>query len=67
MAIAKVIEISAASKESFEDAIRKGIERATKTIDDVEGAWVKEQKVVVESGKVVEFRVHMQVTFVMKE
>ncbi len=67
MSIAKVIEISANSPESFEDAIRRGIERAQKTIDEVKGAWVKEQKVVVENGKIVEFRVDMKVTFVLHE
>lgn len=67
MSIAKVIEVSANSPESFEDAIRRGIERANKTIDDVKGAWVKEQKVVVENGKIVEYRVDMKVTFLLHE
>lgn len=67
MSIAKVIEISANSHESFEDAIKRGIERAQKTVDDVKGAWIKEQKVVVENGKIVEYRVDMKVTFVLHE
>lgn len=67
MNIAKSSEITAASDESFEDAIRKGIERFSKTIDRIEGAWVKEQKVVVEDGKVSEFRVTMIVTFILKD
>lgn len=67
MSVAKVIEITSSSKESFADAIKKGIERATNTIDDVRGAWIKEQKVVVEKGQVTEFRVDMKVTFVMHD
>ncbi|MFG0330281.1 MAG: dodecin family protein [Phycisphaerales bacterium] len=67
MAVAKVIEISAASSTSFEDAIQKGIARACDTVESVQGAWVKEQKVVVENGKISEYRVDMKVTFVLKE
>ena len=67
MSIAKIIEVTANSPESFEDAVRRGIERAQKTIDDVKGAWIKEQKVVVENGKVVEYRVDMKVTFVLHD
>jgi len=67
MSVAKVIEITANSPESFEDAIKRGIERAQKTIDDVKGAWIKEQKVVVENGKIIEFRVDMKVTFILHE
>ena len=65
MSIAKVIEISAASPTSFDDAIRQGIARATETVSDVRGAWIKEQQVRVEGGKIVEFRVDMKVTFVL--
>ena len=67
MSIAKVSEITSASSESFEDAVRKGIKRFGKTVDNVKGAWVKEQKVVVEDGKIVEYRVTLAVTFVLKE
>jgi len=67
MAVAKITEISASSKKGFEDAIRKGIERATKTLDKVSGAWIQGQKVVVENGKIVEFRVTMKVSFVLKD
>jgi hypothetical protein len=67
MSVAKVIEISASSPESFGDAIRQGIARATDTIENVRGAWIKEQKVVVEKGEVREFRVDMKVTFVVHE
>jgi flavin-binding protein dodecin len=67
MSIAKVSEITSASSESFEDAVRKGVKRFGKTVDNVKGAWVKEQKVVVEDGKIVEYRVTLAVTFVLKE
>ena len=67
MSIAKSSEISASSDKSFEDAIKKGIKRFGKTIDNIEGAWVKEQKVVVDKGEVIEYRVTMIVTFVLKD
>lgn len=67
MSVAKVIEISSASPKSFEDAVRVGLVRAAKTIDEVRGAWIKEQKVVVENGEITEYRVDMKVTFVLKE
>jgi hypothetical protein len=65
MAVAKVIELTASSNKSFEDAIEQGIKRASKTLDNVEGAWVQEQKVVVKRGKIAEYRVNMKVTFVL--
>lgn len=65
MSVAKVIEISSSSQQSFEDAIRQGIKRASQTVDDIQGAWVKEQKVVVEKGEIKEFRVDMKVTFLI--
>ena len=67
MAVAKITEISSSSKKSFEDAIQKGIDRAAKTLDKVSGAWIKGQKVVIENGKIVEFRVTMKVSFVLKD
>jgi flavin-binding protein dodecin len=66
MTVAKVIEISSASAKSFEDAIQKGVSRASDSLSDVSGAWIQEQKVVVSKGKVVEYRVNMKVTFVLK-
>ena len=66
MSVAKVTEIIASSEKSFEDAITRGIARADKTLDDLKGAWISEQKVVVEKGKIVEYRVTMRVTFVLK-
>lgn len=67
MNVAKVTEITATSPESFEDAIRTGIDRATETLENVQGAWVKEQKVTVEDGEIVNFRVTMKVTFLLTE
>lgn len=66
MAVAKVIEIIAASKLSFEDALKRGIERASETMNGVASAWVKEQSVVIDNGKIAEYRVTMKVTFVLK-
>ena len=65
MSVARTTEISVSSDKSFEDAIKKGIKRFSKTIDNVEGAWIKEQKVVIKDGEVSEFRVTMKVSFVL--
>jgi len=66
MSVAKITEISCSSKVSFEDAIKTGITRACQTLDQVQGAWISEQKVVVEKDKIVEYRVNMRVTFILK-
>jgi flavin-binding protein dodecin len=66
MTVAKVIEISATSPESFEDAVRQGIAKASESVRDIQGAWVKEQHVDVDNGNIVEFRVNMYVTFVLE-
>jgi flavin-binding protein dodecin len=65
--VARVTEITAASSESFEDAVRVGIERANKTLRNVKGAWIQEQQVVVEGGRVSEYRVNMKVTFLLDD
>lgn len=65
--VARVTEISARSAESFEDAIRVGVERATATLRNVSSAWVKEQQVKVDGGRVTEYQVNMLVTFVLEE
>ena len=65
--VAKVVEITATSAKSFEDAILLGIARASKTLEGIQGAWIKEQKIVVTGGKVTEFRVNMSVTFLLKD
>jgi flavin-binding protein dodecin len=67
MAVAKVTEIVASSPKSFEDAINEGIRRANKTLQNVKGAWIAAQKVEIEKGKIVEYRVTMRVTFVLKD
>jgi flavin-binding protein dodecin len=67
MSIARTTEISSASGKSFEDAIRKGIKRFSETIKNIEGAWVKEQKIVVKGDEVTEFRVTMKVTFILND
>jgi flavin-binding protein dodecin len=65
MSVAKVIEISAESTKSFEDAIVQGINRASKTVHGIKSAWVKEQHVVIEEGKVSLYRADLKVTFVL--
>lgn len=65
MSVARVTEIISSSKKSFEDAIAKGIDRAAKTLKNVEGAWVKEQKIIVKNGKISEYRVDLKVTFIL--
>lgn len=65
MSVARVTEITASSKKSFEQAIESGIARANKTLRNVKGAWIQDQKVLVEKGKIVEYRVTMKVTFVL--
>ena len=65
MSVAKVIEFSASSPTSFEDAINQGLNRGCDTIDNVRGAWITEQKVVVENGQITTYRVNMQVTFIL--
>jgi len=66
MAVARVTEIIAGSKKSFDDAIEKGLKRANKTLNNVSGAWIKDQSIVMEDGEVKEYRVVMKVTFVLK-
>ena len=67
MSVARVTEIISSSKRSFEDAVEKGINRAVKTLKNVEGAWVKEQKVIVKNGKISEYRVDLKVTFILND
>ena len=67
MAVARVTEIISGSKKSFEDAVEQGISRASKTLKNIEGAWVQDQKVVVEKGKIVEYRVALKVTFILEK
>jgi flavin-binding protein dodecin len=67
MSVARVTEITSSSSTSFEEAITTGVERANKTLQNVKGAWIKEQKVIIDNGKIVEYRVTMKVTFVLKD
>ena len=66
MSVAKVIEISATSAEGFDDAVRQGIAKAGESVRGIRGAWVKEQMVRVEDGRVTEYRVDLKVTFVLE-
>jgi len=65
--VARVTEISARSEKSFDDAVRVGLQRATKTLRNVEGAWVKEQKVKITDGVIASFQVDMLITFILDE
>ncbi len=67
MSVAKITEIQSSSSKSFENALEVGIARAEKTLRNITGAWVKGQKVVIEKGKVTEYRVLLKVTFVLQD
>ena len=67
MSVAHVTEISAISEQSFEDAIRQGLERATKTLRGVTSAWVKEQQVKLENGRITAYQVNIELTFVLED
>jgi flavin-binding protein dodecin len=66
MSVAKVTEITATSKVSFEDAIQKGLKRAGKTVRNMRSAWIKGQQVRLDNGKITEYQVNMLVTFVLE-
>ena len=67
MSVARVTEISSTSEQSFEDAIKRGISRAAKTLRNVKGAWIKEQQVDIEGEQITRYRVNMLVTFVLDD
>ena len=67
MSVARITEISATSTDGFEDAIRNGVDRANKTLRNVKAAWIKEQQVELDDGRITSFRVNMLVTFVLDE
>jgi dodecin len=67
MSVARITEISATSPQSFEDAVKQGIDRANQTVRHVKGAWIKEQQVNLDEGKVVSYQVNMQITFVLED
>jgi len=66
MAVAKVIEITSSSAESFEDAIARGITKASESVREIRGAYVNEQMVRVEGGEIVEYRADLKITFVLE-
>ncbi len=65
MTVAKIIEISSDSTSSFQDAMESGIKRAEKTVKNVKGAWIAEQKLTIDNGKITNYRVIMRVSFVL--
>jgi dodecin len=67
MSVARVTELSATSQTGFEDAINEAVARATKTLRGVEGAWVKDQNVLIEDGNIVGYKVNLEITFVLEE
>lgn len=67
MSVARVTEIISASTKSFDDAVTSGVARANKTLKNVRSAWVQDQKVTVEGGKISEYRVTLKVTFVLED
>jgi len=67
MSIARITEISSTSEKSFEDAVQSAVARATKTLRNVRSAWVKEQQIKIDNGKIVEYQVNLMITFVLEE
>jgi dodecin len=67
MSVARITEISSTSNQSFEDAIKQGVQRASKTLRGIRSAWVKEQTVAINDGTISEYRVNMLVTFVLED
>jgi dodecin len=67
MSVARVTELISASTKSFEDAIQVGVSRAVKTLKNVEGVWVDNQKCVIKKGKIAEYRVNLKVTFILQD
>ncbi len=67
MTVARVTEISATSDQSFEDAINQGVKRATSTLRNVEGAWVKDMNVLISDGNIRGYKVNLAITFVLDD
>ena len=65
MSVAKHLEVTSSSTKSFEDAIKVGIEKASETVNNLEGAWVKEQKIIINNNKIAEYRVNLKLTFII--
>lgn len=66
MSVARITEIIASSTKNFEDAVKNGVKRANETLDNVQGAWVQDQNVICDGGKIKEYRVSLKVTFILK-
>ena len=67
MSVARITKITATSGKSFDDAVKTAIKRASKTLDNISGAWVKDQQVTVKNGEIKDYRVCLKVTFVLKD
>ena len=68
MSIARVTEIKVSSTKSFDDALRQGIARATKTLENVKSAWIENQDVLIdENGEIAEYRIQLKITFLLKD
>jgi len=67
MSVAKVTEITAKSTKSFDDAVAMGVARASKTLQNIKGAWINSMKVDIDNGRITSYRVDMKVTFVLKD
>ncbi len=68
MSVARVTEIKSSSKTSFEDAVKEGVSRASRTLKNLKSAWVQNQEVLIdEEGNISEYRVHLKVTFILEE
>jgi flavin-binding protein dodecin len=67
MSVARVTEITATSKKGFQEAVEKGVARASKTLKNITGAWVEDQKVICDNGKITKYMVRMKVTFVLND
>jgi flavin-binding protein dodecin len=66
MTVARTTEITASSPKSFDDALNRGVKRAAKTLQNLTGAWVKDQEVVIKDGKITSYKVRLMVTFILK-
>ncbi|MCC7462539.1 MAG: dodecin domain-containing protein [Gammaproteobacteria bacterium] len=67
MSVARITELSASSRKSFDDALESGLKRATRTLKNVTSAWISSQEVLLKNGKISEYRVRMKVTFILEE
>jgi dodecin len=67
MSVARVTEITASSTKGFDDALKQGVARAAKTLHNVTGAWIQDQEIRIDNGNIVDFRVHLKVTFILDD